>query len=174
DMKKASAFVLISSFLLLVLASACNTSVDDMLDDYNDGFNLGYTTVSDTKEEEEVILQPGEEGFDPASMLRDEYFLGWDATLNLYAPETADRFQWFLTDPDDIEENLIEFCPCNSPYNGDYVVTEVTSRMLSIYAEDSRLDNGTTYKLTLNVWKGGKKYTDICSLVVYQHYYFAN
>lgn len=168
NMKKASAFVL--SLMLLVLLPACNNSVDDMLNDYNGAFKVGYTTISGTDNGEEVILQPGEQGFDERDMLRDEYFMGYDSTLNLYAPETCDSFQWYITDPEDKNETKIEFCPCNAPYNSAFIVTEATTQTFSIYAEDSGLDNGTTYKLTLNVWKGGSKYTDSCSLVVYKHY----
>ena len=141
-----------------------------MLDDYNSGLQEVYTTLSKTQAEEEEILQPGDVGFDENDMLRDEYFMGWDSTLNLYAPETSERCEWFITDPDDYNDERIQFRPCNAPYNSNYVVEEVTTKIFSLYAEECKLDNGTTYKLTLNVWKGGKKYTDICSLVVYQHY----
>ena len=141
-----------------------------MLGEYNKAFKVGYTTVGEEDNSDEMILQPGEQGFDERDMLRDEYFLGYDATLNLYAPVTCDVFQWYISDPDDKEETKIEFCPCNEPYNSQFLCTEIDTQTFSLYAEDSGLDNGTTYKLTLNVWKGGNKYTDYCSLVVYEHY----
>lgn len=169
-MKKPSAFVLILSFLLLVLLSACNNSVDDMLENYNGGFKKGYATLDTNLYGDDMVLQPGDVGFDEKGMLRDEYFLGYDSTLNLYAPITCEQFQWYICDPEDKDEVRIEFCPCNEPYNSEYILTEVTTQLFSLYAEDSRLENGRTYKMTLNVWKGGKKYTDTCSLVVYTHY----
>ena len=164
-----SAFAL-CLMLLAVALSGCNHSIDDLLNDYNKHFEVGYTTISSEDTVDEVILQPGEQGFNEADMLRDEYFLGWDSTLNLYAPVTSDSFQWVITDPEDSDETPIQFCPCNEPYNSEYLVYEATTQTFSIYAEDSGLDNGTTYRLTLNVWKGGKKYSDTCSLVVYRHY----
>ena len=168
-MKRLVVLFDILCFLALAL-TACNNSVNDMLENYNGGVKKGYTTISHGQAEDEEILQPGDQGFDEKSMLRDEYFLGYDSTLNLYAPVTSERFEWYISDPDDEYETKIEFCPCNDPYNSQYIVTAVDTQIFSLYAEDSRLDNGTTYKLTLNVWKGGKKYSDECSLVVYQHY----
>ena len=141
-----------------------------MVDSYNSGFTVGYTTIDSEYSEDEIVLQPGEQGFNERDMLRDEYFLGYDATLNLYAPITSETVQWYITDPEDTDAVKIEFKPCNAPYNGEQIVEEVTTQAFSLYAEDSGLDNGTTYKLTLNVWKGGNKYTDNCSLVVYKHY----
>lgn len=169
-MKRSLAFVLSASFLVLLLASSCNNSVSDMLDDYNGGFTWGYTTVDTEEGDDGIVLQPGDQGFDERTMLRDEYFLGYDSTLNLYAPITSESVQWFICDPDDADETKIEFNPCSEPYDGTQAVTVVDTQIFSLYAEDSGLDNGTTYKLTLNVWKGGKKYSDWCSLVVYQHY----
>ena len=144
--------------------------MDDMLDDYNSGFEWGYAVVDTGDQEDTSVLQPGGPGFDERKMLRNEYFLGYDATLNLYAPKTSETVQWFICDPEDEDETKIQFCPCNDPYNSEYIVTEVDTQTFSLYAEDSNLENGTTYKLILNVWKGGKKYSDWCSLVVYQHY----
>lgn len=128
-------------------------------------WNAGYITI-DSTDEEEIVLQPGEQGFDQASMLRDEYFLGYDSTLNLYAPISAERFQWYITDPDDISDSKIEFLPAGSENH----VTEVTTQVFSLYIENCGLETGTTYKLTLNIWKDDKMYTDSCALIVYQHY----
>ena len=169
-MKKAFGAFVVSLMLLAISVLGCNHSVDSMVNDYNEQFTVGYTTIDTNDSGEEVILQPGEQGFDERDMLRDEYFLGYDSTLNLYAPETCETFQWYITDPDDPDETNIKFCPCNEPYNSQYWCTEIDTQTFSIYAEDSGLDNGTTYKLTLNVWKGGNKYSDHCSLVVYTHY----
>lgn len=170
NMKRVSAFVLILSILFCVCTFSCNNSVDDMLEDYNGGFKKGYVKLKEKQDESDEVLQPGDEGFDQTKMLRDEYFLGWDSTLNLYAPETAERFQWYISDPDDSDNTPVNFKPCGS----DFIVSEITTRRFSLYAEDSELEDGTTYKLTLNVWKGGKRYWDVCSLVVYQHYYWPN
>lgn len=165
-MKKAFAFVISLSFLVLVL-SACNNNVDDMLEDYNGGFEKGYTVIQKDAEEEEPVLGPGDEGFHQEDMLRDEYFLGWDSTLNLYVPPKSQAPQWWITDPDgentDAKLTFLAF----GKTSGDSVWTQ---DYFCIYAPDSLLESGHTYTLTLTVKdKEGHAYTDKAALVVYRH-----
>lgn len=171
-MKRASAFVLSISFLVCLLSVSCNNDVDDMLDDYNGGFKKGYTVLQDSEETEEVTLSPGDEGFHQEDMLRDEYFLGWDSTLNLYVPPNSQDPQWWITDPkaDDPDEK-VGFLS----FGSNIKITICKQSYFCIYAPNSLLEEGHTYKLTLTVKdKEGYTYTDKASLVVYLHYDPAN
>ncbi|MBQ9280894.1 MAG: hypothetical protein IJ207_01670, partial [Treponema sp.] len=166
DMKKASAFVLISSFLLLVLASACNTSVDDMLDDYNDGFNLGYTTVSD-KDESDYDLEPDDSGYDQTRLLFDEYYVYDIGTLELFGPKSCRNFKWTLTDP--AGEDTLE--PITVTYYDGSTSDIKRTRDYMVYMPESGLETGHTYKLTLTVTgKKGGIYTDSCLIYVVKFY----
>ena len=138
-----------------------------MLDGYNGGFKKGYTVVQTTPENEEPIFSPGDEGFHQEDMLRDEYFLGWDATLNLYVPQNSQDPQWWITDPTgDDPEKKITFLAFGN-LNGDSVWKK---SYFCIYAPDSLLESGHTYTLTLSVKdKEGYTYIDKASLVVYLH-----
>ena len=159
-MKRASAFVLSISFLVLLLASACSNSVDDMLEGYNGGFNTGYVTVSNTDESEE-LLEPGDEGFSQRKLLFDSYTVYDVGTLNIAAPSSCKSFSWILTDP--------------SIKNGDNVVkvtffdgvsaTERKTKEYVVYMPDTKLEIGHTYYLTLTViGKDGKTYSDLAQI----------
>ena len=165
-MKKPSAFVLILSFLLLVLLSACNNSVDDMLENYNGGFNHGYVTVSDT-DESEYELEPDDSGYDQTRLLFDEYYVYDIGTLNLAAPESCRNFKWILTDPA-ADDTLIEV-PVTF-YDG-LTASYRSSRDYVVYMPDSGLTPEHTYKLTLTVTgKAGGIYTDSCLLYIVKYY----
>ncbi|MBR1721812.1 MAG: hypothetical protein IJ727_04920 [Treponema sp.] len=159
-MKKAFAFVLIISFLVLALLSGCNNSVESMLDDYNGGFNKGYVTVSD-KDESEEYLEPGDDGFSQKNLLFDSYTVYDIGTLNVTAPESCKSFSWVMTDP--------------SIKNGDNTVTvtffdgatttERRTKEYVVYMPDSGLEIGHTYYLTLTViGKDGKTYSDLAQI----------
>ncbi|MBB5227283.1 hypothetical protein DYE50_02690 [Treponema ruminis] len=159
-MKKASAFVLSLSILVLVLLSACNNSVEDMLDDYNGGFNKGYVTLTGENKAEEV-LEPGDEGFSQRNLLFDSYTVYDVGTLNLAAPESCKSFSWVLTDPsikhgDDVVEVMF--------FDG-VSTTERKTKEYVVYIQDSGLQIGHTYYLTLSViGKDGKTYTDLAQI----------
>ena len=163
-MKRASAFVLIFSFLFLLLASGCNQSVDDMLDGYNGGFNVGYTTLSKDESSTTVPSSPGEEGFVAADMLRDEYFVFMESTLILAGPpKNVFSYWWSMYDPENNDAQVIV-----STVNGS-----TTEQYFTIYLPESGLVAPKTYKLTLRIKStGGETYTDSCSVVVYDRYVY--
>lgn len=163
-MKKPSAFVLILSFLLLVLLPACNNSVDDMLEDYNGGFKEKYTILADKEDEKESSISPGEEGFDEIKMLREEYFVWEDSTLILAGPpRNVITYRWELFDP---EQNF-EQVAVNT------IDGTVLGQYFRIYLPQSKLKIEHTYKLTLIIKStGGVEYSDTCSIVVYKHYLY--
>ena len=159
-MKRASAFVLIFSFLFLLLASGCNQSVDDMLDGYNGGFNVGYVTVGNT-DESEVVLEPGDEGFSQSDLLFNQYTVYDIGTLNLSAPASCKSFSWILTDPtaeDDTAPVEVKF------YDGVTTSNRRTQEYV-VYLPESGLEIGHTYYLTLKVvGKDGRTYTDLAQI----------
>ena len=165
-MKRASAFVLIFSFLFLLLASGCNQSVDDMLDGYNGGFEKGYVIISDSEEEEESIYSPEEEGFREELMLRDEYFVFPESTLILAGPpQNVVSYTWAMYDPANDYSEVAVKTISGSNFNREY----------SIYISESGLEAGKTYKLVLTIKStGGVWYTDSCSVVVFKHYDYDN
>lgn len=151
-------FVAASSIFLFMTAS-CGNSVQDMVDQYNEGFTTAYTTVS--KEETEEILEPGDEGFSQRTLLFDSYTVYDVGTLNLFAPKSCRSFSWILTDP--------------SIKNGDNVVkvkffdgaiqSERKTSEYVVYIPESGLEIGHTYFLTLTViGKDGRTYSDVAQI----------
>lgn len=170
-MKRASAFVLIFSFLFLLLASGCNQSVDDMLDGYNGGFSPVYTVLEQDEKEEEIPLSPGDDGFDPEKMLREVYSIQADSTLILAGPpNNVYSYDWMVYGPisvsldDNItngEDNIVNVRPFKGTLNDQTFV---------IYVPQSGLEVNNTYKVTLRiVTQGGVFYKDSCSVVIYPH-----
>lgn len=167
-MKKAFAFVISLSFLVLVL-SACNNNVDDMLEDYNGGFKKGHVTISTVGTE--TILKPGDIGFEPLKMLLEEYFVWEDSTLTLSAPPGCVTVTWVITDPDD-ENSVVEFYPFGYE-DGVSKYNIWRTSLLQIYIPDSGLESNKVYEVTLTVTdKGGNEYKDIAAIVVYKHLYY--
>ena len=155
---KSFCVVAIFSIFLVALCS-CGNSVQDMVDQYNEGFTTAYTTVSNQEEEE--VLEPGDEGFNQRNLLFDSYTVYDVGTLNLSAPTSCKSFSWVLTDP--------------SVRNGDDVVrvtffdgtstTERRTREYVVYIPDSGLEIGHTYFLTLTVvGKDGRTYSDLAQI----------
>ena len=166
NMKKPSAFVLILSFLLLVLLPTCNNSVDDMLENYNGGFKKGYVTVGDN-DESEYTLEPDDSGYDQNRLLFEEYTVYDIGTLNLAAPQSCTNFNWFITDPDgddSLEQLTVTY------YDGTTSAVKST-REYVVYMPDSGLESEHTYKLTLTVTgKNGGVYTDSALLYIVKFY----
>ncbi len=166
-MKRASAFVLIFSFLFLLLASGCNQSVDDMLDGYNGRFNVGYVTVSNS-DNSEYTLEPDDSGYDQTRLLWFDYYTVFDiGTLNLAAPSSCRNYKWVVTDPsakDKTEALTITY------YDGSKS-TYIGTQEFVLYVPTSGLEVGHTYKLTLSVTgKNGGVYTDSCLLFIDKFY----
>lgn len=162
DMKRASAFVLIISFLVLVLLSGCNNSVESMLDDYNGGFNTGYVTVGNS-DESEYTLEPDDSGYDQTRLLFDYYTVFDIGTLNLCAPASCKEFKWVVTDPtaeDDTE-------PVSITYLDESTSSYRATQDFVVYIPTSGLEVGHTYKITLSVkGKNDGTYTDAAQLFI--------
>ncbi|MBR4322457.1 hypothetical protein [Treponema sp.] len=171
-MKRASAFVLIFSFLFLLLASGCNQSVDDMLDGYNGGFNTTAAYVG-TKEIPKTY-KPDEVGFEASMLLYDEYFLYDDAMLILAAPDECQEVFWRFYDPDDEYKPVTVLVRSGTDSNGNITYfkgTAYTGEVLTLYVPESGLTGPKTYQLQLMITsKGGNIYTDNCGIVIYQRY----
>lgn len=163
-MKKASAFVLSLSVLVLVLLSACNNSVEDMLDDYNGKFAKKYMILTGQTDREEVPPSPGEIDFEEGKMLRDEYYMWEDSTLILAGPpKNVSAYRWTVYDPED-NFKIVDIQTVNG---------SLTTADFVIYRPYSTLEVEHTYKLTLTIRStGGVEYSDTCAIVVYKHYIF--
>ncbi len=160
--------VAIFSFFLVALCS-CGNSVQDMVDQYNEGFTTAYTTVSNQEEDE--VLEPGDEGFVPSKMLLEEYFVWEDSTLTLSAPSGCVTVNWVITDPDD-EYSIVEFYPFGYE-NGVSKYKVWRGALLQIYIPDSGLESNKVYEVTLTVTdKEGSEYKDVAAIVVYKHLYY--
>ncbi|MBR1715922.1 MAG: hypothetical protein IJ717_13420 [Treponema sp.] len=160
--------VAIFSFFLVALCS-CGNSVQDMVDQYNEGFTTAYTTVSNQEEDE--VLEPGDEGFVPSKMLLEEYFVWEDSTLTLSAPSGCVTVNWVITDPDD-EDSIVEFYPFGYE-NGVSKYKVWRGALLQIYIPDSGLESNKVYEVTLTVTdKEGSEYKDVAAIVVYKHLYY--
>ena len=158
-MKRLVVLFDILCFLALAL-TACNNSVNDMLEDYNEGFKTGYVTVSDSNLAEET-LEPGDEGFSQSSLLFAQYTVFDIGTLNLAAPASCKSFSWVLTDPnaeDTTEPLKVTF------YDGSSTTIRRTQDYV-VYMPESGLEIGHTYYLTLTViGKDGRTYSDLAQI----------
>lgn len=140
-----------------------------MVDQYNEGFTTAYTTVSNQEEDE--VLEPGDEGFVPSKMLLEEYFVWEDSTLTLSAPSGCVTVNWVITDPDD-EDSIVEFYPFGYE-NGVSKYKVWRGALLQIYIPDSGLESNKVYEVTLTVTdKEGSEYKDVAAIVVYKHLYY--
>ena len=153
-------FFYITVFSLIYLS--CSTSYDSVLGDYNSMFEIDYSD-SITSD----MLSPGDEGFNPKEMLLDEYFLGSDSSLFISAPPYSSSFDWRVSNPED--DTLIAI----TLFGNNYAQYVATDKVFSINARTCGLEEGETYKLTLQVTdQGGLLYTDTCALVIYKRYNF--
>lgn len=171
-MKRASAFVLIFSFLFLLLASGCNQSVDDMLDGYNGGFNTAPVYIGEKKTTK--TYKPDEVGWESSMLLYDEYFLYDDAMLILAAPDDCQYIGWHFYDPDDGYKPVVVLIRSGTDSNGNITYHKgavYNGEVLTLYVPESGLTGPKTYQLQLTVIsKGGNTYTDNCGIVIYQRY----
>ncbi len=166
-MKKFCA-VAISSIFLVFLVS-CGNSVQDMVDQYNEGFTTAHTTVSNQEEEE--VLGPDDEGFNPSEMLLEEYFVWEDSTLTLSSPPGCVTVEWGLTDPDD-EDSVVDFYPFGYE-DGVSTYSLWRESLLQIYIPESGLESNKVYEVTLTITdKRGNEYKDVAAIVVYKHIYY--
>lgn len=148
--------------LVVLLAGAigttgCTNTVDTMMDDYNSNF----TAVSSGSGS---VLCPGDSGFDEEAMLRDEYYLGQDCSLNLLGPPNCDSWSWEVRDP------VTDVAIATKQMNLSYAQYKVITPTFTLYGPDCGLENGKSYKLILEVKLGGRKYRDIATLVTYEHW----
>ena len=166
-MKRASAFVLSISFLVLLLASACSNSVDDMLEGYNGGFNTGYVTVG-AKDKSEYALEPDDSGYDQTTLLYDYYTVFSIGTLNLSAPSSCKSYKWVVTDPAAKETSA----PVTITYFDESTSSYRATADFVVYIPTSGLEVGHTYKVTLAVTgKNGGVYTDSAQLFIVNYEY---
>lgn len=160
-MKKTFVKIFFTTIFSISLFS-CNTSMGSVVDDYNSNFIIDYSnsTTSD-------MLSPGDEGFNPSMMLKDEYFVGSDSTLNIFAPTKSHSQEWMVMDPLTDEPIPVKL------FGNNYEQYVATGKVFSINARDCGLEEGRTYKLQLKVTdQGGLRYTDVCAIVVYKRYNF--
>jgi len=140
--------------------------VDDMLDDYNGGFNKGYVTVSD-KDDSDYELEPDDPGYDQTKLLFDDYTVFDIGTLNLAAPQSCLNYKWVVTDPS--AENTMEAVPVTF-YDGN-TSSYCATKDFVVYIPESGLETEHTYKLTLAVTgKKGGIYTDSCLFYIVKYY----
>lgn len=158
---------LIALTLLAFLVIGCSNSVQTMLEDYNSNFTVTHEV------DDYVPPSPGDPDFVEDEMLYRIYYVSDEDVLNLYAPFNCDRYEWVVIDPE------LYVAPGFSPikielkmYNG----ADAASREFIAYIPESIdekiIETGHTYKLTLNVWKRGVKYSCTTQLVIYKHYEF--
>ncbi len=150
--------LLILNLCLIILCgyiTSCLNSMDDLTGSYNKNFTV-------TAIEGEDVLKPGDEGFDENTMLYDEYFVYNDGTLNLAAPKDCYNYTWILRDPE-YDYSVVQIAKF---WEG----SGTNTREFIIYIPESGLE-AKTYQLSLTLYdKEGNAYTDVCGLIVYNHY----
>lgn len=126
--------------------------MESLFTNYNEKFT--YVSQSQT-------VTPDEEGFDETQMLREEYFVYDNATLNISAPYNCASYSWSVIDMS--TGFTFEVFPLPN--------YTLSSREFVTYIPDSDWKVGVTYKLTLKITnKEGVEFKDSCGIIVYQHY----
>lgn len=162
---KSFCVVAIFSIFLVALCS-CGNSVQDMVDQYNEGFVQVTTTYTQESEVDDTVYQPGDDKFNPSDMLYAIYNISQNSTLNLAAPGNCSWYEWVMTDPDDTTntELNIKLMDGYSRSTKKYV----------LYVPQSGLYASKTFKLRLTVLgNDGNLYSDTCGIAVYKDYYFS-
>ena len=153
-------------FSFLIFADSCGHSVEDMVKDYNGGFTESSMTISSGTDEK--VLEPGDAGFSQSMLLRDDYTVYSNATLNLAAPASCKSFSWILTDPkaeDNAESVPVVF------FGNSYSLTKWTQKDYVFYVPNSGLECPHTYILSLTViGKDGYEYKDSCQIYIVEHF----
>lgn len=164
-MKKSVTWLSLS-FIFLILILSCNTSIDDMLTQYNSGFvPVSYTYTTDENSAEVPVYEPGDAGFYAEDMLYPTYVISQNSTLNLAGPRNCSRYTWTMTDPDDEKDIELPITLMNGYTK--------TGRKYVLYVPLSGLYASKTFKLKLTVLgNDGHLYTDTCGISVYKDYYF--
>lgn len=151
-MKKSLLNFILCLIIFNGLFIGCLNSSDDLYDSYNSTY---------TQTVQEKVVTPDDDEFDETQMLRDEYFVYDNATLNISAPYNCASYSWSVIDLStgfDFEVNLLP----------NYTVS---GREFVAYIPDSDWKTDRTYKLTLKVTnKEGVEFKDSCGIIVYQHY----
>ena len=169
-MGKSAAWLALSFiFLSAVTSFSCNNSIDDMLGEYNEGFNWGYISISDKQEESTVVLEPDDSGFDQSTLLFDFYTVFDIGTLNLSAPASCQSYHWAVTDPS--AEDPDAFVPVI--YFNETIAEDVhREKDFVVNIPKSGLETPHTYVLTLTVrGKKGGIYKDSAQLFIVEYEY---
>ena len=168
---KSKAVVLTSSLFSLCVAvfllTACKDNVYTMLDDYNSHFI--------PKEDEFPDPKPGDSQFDSSRMLRDQYDIYDNETLNLYGPYGCSSYKWtimnpFIREETDDEGNIVTYYPGKpvelSFYSNSY--DSISQRFILVPSTSGLLLG--VYILELSVTdKNNQVYTDSCRVNINRH-----
>lgn len=166
---------LFSLCFALVLLPGCKNDVYTMLDDYNSHYEPATNM--------ELIINPGDSGFDETKMLDDLYSVSSDGNFNIAAPYNCKVYQWnFYKTENSILREL-------GPSAIDTTLIEITDKLdffpnsgkdrreFRFYVPNSQLGpkeylGPGTYVLKLTViGNDDKTYTDWCLVVIYEQIY---
>lgn len=147
--------------------SSCVNTIDTMVEDYNS--NL--TRKEDPLAEKPPDPVPGDEEFNPDSMLQEKYLVAKNTTFCISAPKSS-YYLWQIyriirTSIDVQGVNVTETYEEEIVMNG---VVPVQNQMLNLYMADlALLMPAGTYKLVLTVKDStGKEYKDVSALSIYE------
>lgn len=154
--------LIITSTLLLSLIISCDTSIDNIIEDYNSNFTPDPDMIKTSGP------SPGEDDFTEDVMLENEYFIWDDSIFILAAPEFCVEYSWIITDPDDSTNTPVPVHQYGEPETLFHQIWK--GRDFCINIIDSGLITNKVYKLTLKaISKEGHVYQDTAALVVYKH-----
>ena len=153
-------------FAVLYL-TACKNDVYTILNDYNSHFIPVEDEIPDP--------QPGDSKFDSSKMLRDQYDIYDNETLNLYGPNSCNSYKWtimnpFIKEETDEQGNLITYQP-GKPVELQFYSNNhnSTSQRFILVPSTSGVLLGV-YILELSVTdKNNNVYTDSCKLNINRH-----
>ena len=151
---------------LIFYLSACSNTTVDVMSSYDERFPV----KTDSGDDE---YKPGidEVGFDPATMLDDEYFKSTDGTLQLRGPKGGLFFEWTLSLQETVSLDGATYYPKKSvmplPVNCYQNGSSDKSEYFIVYIPLSGLKPGS-YVIRLRAkGKGGTWYSDEAALIIY-------
>lgn len=143
------------------MLASCEGTVEDLVDDYNSTFKKTSGNTIVIEDLGSSVLSPGDPGFDPSLMLRDQYVISSKTLFQIGAPYRCTRYEWTISDKTGTKISY----QC---YQASEVVTACTERTLLIYIPYSRISCGS-YTLKLSITGGdGEEYEDSATLIIYE------
>lgn len=161
-MKISYIYKTLFSLFLVGILSSCG-GMEELVDDYNSTFGKQHANLVVIDDNGTEILSPGDEGFDPSKILRDQYVIDTETLFQVGAPIRCKKWIWSIID---ISGNLMRFLPYDTDATGP--ADTYNKRVIRLYIPFSQLQPGN-YRIKIVITGlDDVDYTDSASFIIYE------